>query len=147
MKKFILFVFSSFLLISCSQEKKEDNKLSSDTNQTQSKKEVKKDSTNNWAKDLNNENAQDAANKLLKGDNSTIIKWNGLIVISDFEIRSRVLINKYLRYSNSPYVYMNGDFIFHRDIDKYWILDKVDFRSESGTTWWNDPVFVKVVDK
>jgi len=150
MKTFLIFIFSSFLLLGCSQEKNETSKTS-DSTKSQSKdsnKVLKKDLSDNWAKSLTNENAQDAVQRLLTKYNSSVIKWEGLIVISDFEIKGRALINKYYVTSSGSNEKMIGDFIFHKDINNYWIVDGTNFR---GTDYimasWNDPVFIRVIDK
>lgn len=148
--KGIIILLVSLTLLSCSKEKEEVNKSPSDT--TQTKKDVKKDSANNWAKELTNENAKETVNNLLKIKGS-LVNWMGLLKYSDYEVKGRATIDKRikgLQYPDGSVVYsvfMNGDFVFHKDINDFWVLDRVEFIPLVGSEGWSETVYAKVLDK
>lgn len=142
MKTFLIFIFSSFLLLSCSQDKN-DSKKSSDSTKTDSNKILKKDSINSRTKDLTNESAKNAAIKQLSKNMGSLIAWKGLLKYSENEFRGSAYINKL---EGERYYQMNGNFIYHQDLDNYWVIDKVEFRTESGFANWNDFAYTPVLD-
>jgi len=145
MKTFLIFIFCSFLLLGCSQEKNETSKTSDSTksHSKDSNKVLKKDSINSRTKDLTNESAKNAAIKQLSKNMSSLIAWKGLLKYSENEFRGSAYINKL---EGERYYQMNGNFIYHQDIDNYWVLDRVEFRTESGFAYWNDYAYTPVLD-
>ena len=96
---------------------------------------------------LNEESAKISANSLLaqgsklpdypRRGNISLIEWHGLTQVSETEFHGKSKIS----YGGRE---LNGAFIFHKNVNGGWILDKVSFRSSGGGTWWNQDVFQKV---
>jgi len=65
------------------------------------------------------------------------VEWRGLIASSETEMQAKAVI----QHNDGK---MSGAFIFHKAADSDWVLDKVEFRSDSGGAWWNADVYQKV---
>lgn len=143
MKKIITIFLLCILGISCSENTKEVKSL--DSTKSQTKKEINKDSESKWTKNLTHENAKNTAIQLLTKKNCKLGNWDGLMKISEYEIHGRASIFKWIGDSDKL---IFGSFIFHRDIDDRWVLDKIYFSYDPfRLDVWNDPVFLKVIDE
>ena len=70
---------------------------------------------------------------------ATLLEWQGLVQISETEMQGKARI----RHMNGRMREMTGKFIFHKTSEGNWVIDKVEFRSVSGSAWWNVEVFQK----
>jgi len=66
-----------------------------------------------------------------------LIEWRGLLQVSEMEMNGIAVI----QHTDGR---MTGKFIFHKNSEGKWILDKVEFKSESGMAWWNQDVYQAV---
>jgi len=68
-----------------------------------------------------------------------LIEYQGLIQVSETEMHARAII----QHKDGR---MNGQFIFHKNSENKWILDKVEFRVQGRVfgNYWNQNVFQKV---
>jgi len=136
MKKIILLIVLLFFS-SCTKDKEN---TSSSTDSTKSKNDSIKTS-DNWAKDLTMNSAKNTASEYMKTAGGSLIDMHELIVYSEYEIHGRSSINYFVK-SGFDGSLLNrrfyGDFVYRKNIEGYWIMEKVDFRSGSGfsmETW------------
>jgi hypothetical protein len=68
----------------------------------------------------------------------TLAEWQCLVQVSPTEINGKAVIN----YSDFK---LKGNFVFLLSVNsRQWIIDRAEFRSDSGTLSWNQYVFQKV---
>jgi|TARA_B100000315_G_scaffold223018_1_gene227475 hypothetical protein len=68
---------------------------------------------------------------------ASLIKWNGLVTISETEMQAKARI----QHKDGK---MNGAFVLHKAANGEWVIDKVNFSSDNGWAWWVADVFQKV---